>query len=111
MTDPRACLAEHNEVMEQPIACSLSAAEMRERRTTIDAIAREALRTREPMDGGVRLTFTDGADTERALRDLIAAEAECCPFLRFDLDRDGDSMTLEVTAPEDAQPMLAELFA
>jgi hypothetical protein len=98
--------------MELPIACSLSAAEMRERHTTIDGITRSALVSREPIEGGARLTFASSAETERALHDLIAAEAECCPFLHFDLRRGGDDkLRLDVTGPVDAQPIVAELFA
>jgi len=97
--------------MERSFACSLPPAGLRERRAVIDEIARAALRSRDPITGGARLTFTGGDDTERTLRDLIAAEAECCPFLRFDLERGGDEVRLDVTGPAEAQPMLAEMFA
>jgi MerR family copper efflux transcriptional regulator len=97
--------------MDQPIACSLPPAEFRTRRATIDQIARAAIVSREPIDGGVRLTFTGEDATESALRDLIAAEAECCPFLTMSLERTGDVLTLDVTGPADAQPIVAELFA
>ena len=97
--------------MNGSFACSLPPAGLRERRAVIDEIARAALRSRERIPGGARLTFTGTADAERALRDLVAAEAECCPFLRLDLERAGDELRLDVTGPEEAQPMLAELFA
>jgi len=84
---------------------------LRERRAVIDQIAGAALRSRERIPGGARLMFTGSDDTELALRDLIAAEADCCPFLRFDLERGDDELRLDVTGPEEAQPMLAELFA
>jgi alkanesulfonate monooxygenase SsuD/methylene tetrahydromethanopterin reductase-like flavin-dependent oxidoreductase (luciferase family) len=97
--------------MDRSFACSLPPAGLRERRAVIDEIARAALRSRDPITGGARLTFTGGDDTERALRDLIAAESECCPFLRFDLERGDDEVRLDVTGPAEAQPMLAEMFA
>src|SRR5688572_801922 len=97
--------------MDQPIACSLSAADFETRRRDTGALASEALRSREPLANGASLTFAASEDTERKLRDVIAAEADCCPFLRFALDRDGDTLRLDVTGPDDAQPIIAELFA
>jgi hypothetical protein len=97
--------------MNTPIACSLPAAGYAARQEDIARIAREALRSREPLTGGTRLILAARDDTERDLRALVAAEAECCPFLRFELNRDGDSLRLDVTGPGDAQPIIAELFA
>ena len=97
--------------MDQPIACSLPATEMAARQEDTANLARAALRSRDPVDGGVRLTFSADAATERTLRELIAAEAQCCPFLRFDLAREDDALRLDVTGPAEAQPIVAELFA
>ena len=97
--------------MDQSIACSLSAADYDQRSRDIASIARAALRSREPLARGARLTFAGDADTERKLRDVIAAEADCCSFLHFDLERSGESLRLDVTGPDDAQPIIAELFA
>ena len=95
----------------EPIACSLSTDDYRARGAAVAQIADDALRSRDPRDGGARLTFTGGDATEARLRELIAAEAECCPFLRFELDRDGDTLTLDVTGPDEARPIIDELFA
>ena len=95
--------------MDRPIACSLPPAELAARRAAIHQIARDALVSRATTEGGARLTFV--ARAEGALRELIVAEAECCPFLQMKLRRDGDTLTLEVTGPRDAQPLIAELFA
>jgi hypothetical protein len=97
--------------MDQPIACSLSPTDRAVRKDDLGALARRALRSREPLPDGARLTFAAHGDTERELRAVVAAEAECCPFLSFDLDRDGDLLRLDVTGPNDAQPIIAELFA
>src|SRR3954468_22411366 len=97
--------------MDQPIACSLSPAEYRTRVQSFGQIADAALRSREPREDGVRLAFEATDATERALRDLIAAESRCSPFLEFALERDGDTLTLDVTGPPDAQPIIAELMA
>lgn len=97
--------------MDQPIACSLSAADYAARKDEIDGITRRALRSRERLEGGARLTFAASAGTERELRDLIAAEARCCSFLHFELHRSGDLLQLDVTGPDAAEPVIAELFA
>jgi hypothetical protein len=50
-------------------------------------------------------------DTERELRAVIAAESSCCGFLRMDLQRAEDGLVLDVAGPQDALPVIAELFA
>jgi len=89
--------------MTEPIACTLTAAEYRDRAADLHRFAREALRERRPIAGGARLTF-DLAARER-LETLIAAEAECCPFLTMDL-----RLVLDVTGPAAAAPIIAELL-
>jgi hypothetical protein len=92
-----------------PIACTLTAAQYRERTDDIARLACAALRDRRRIDGGVRLTF-DAAARER-LEAFVAAERECCPFLTMDLRTAGDELVLEVTGPEAAAPIIAELLA
>lgn len=106
MTTARHSSASH----EQPIACSLSAADYRARTADLAALADRALGGREPIDGGERLTFTGGDDIERQLSDAVAAEASCCAFLSMDLRRDGDALILDVTGPDAARPIIADLF-
>ena len=43
---------------------------------------------------------------EDALRALIAAEAECCPFLEFSLQPEGANLRLEITGPSDADTIV-----
>lgn len=97
--------------MDQPIACTLTAAGYAARTDATADLARRALRSREQIPHGTRLTFETGDDTERELRELIAAEARCCAFLRMDLRPGVDALVLEVTGPAEAKPIIAELFA
>ena len=97
--------------MDAPIACTLSAADYAARTRDIRELARRALRSRQRIPEGARLTFEPGADTERRLRELVAAEALCCPFLHMDLSAARDALTLDVTGPAEAEPIIAELFA
>jgi MerR family copper efflux transcriptional regulator len=97
--------------MNQPIACSLTPAEAGARTDQTAAIAGRALVRREPTPGGERLVFEDDAEIEAELRDLIAAEAQCCPFLEMELRRVGETLELDVTGPAEARPIIEELFA
>jgi hypothetical protein len=94
-----------------PIACSLPGAEYRERVAEIGQVARDALRDRRTIDGGARLSFDDTVDVRERLEALVAAESLCCPFLRIKLHAAGGELVLEVTGPEEAAPMIEELFA
>jgi hypothetical protein len=97
--------------MEQPIACTLTAADYAVRTEDTAELARRALRSREPIADGTRLTFEASADTERQLREIVAAEARCCAFLRMDLRSAADALILDITGPAEAEPIIAELFA
>jgi MerR family transcriptional regulator, copper efflux regulator len=97
--------------VEAPIACSLSGADLAARKAQAGSIARAALVERHPIEAGQRLRFAAGEGIEARLRDIVAAEAECCPFLSMQLDRDGDALRLDVTGPAEALPIIAELFA
>lgn len=97
--------------MDQPIACTLTSGAYRDRVDELAALAARALRSREPTADGERLTFDGSASTERDLRAAVAAEASCCAFLRMDLQRRGERLVLDVAGPEDARPIIAQLFA
>ena len=89
------------------IACSLTAADHRQRLADLDQLTRDARLDREPIAGGTRLTFAVSA--RGRVEAFVAAEAECCPFLAFDLRIDGDRVVLDVTGPEEAAPIIAAL--
>jgi len=97
--------------VDEPIACTLNAADYTERTQGTAELARRALRSRQPILDGTRLTFEASADTERQLREIVAAEARCCAFLRMDLQLGADALTLDITGPAEAAPIIAELFA
>ena len=95
--------------MDTPIACTLDARGLAARVDELSAVAAEALRSRERTPRGERLVFAPGA--ERRLRDVVAAEAACCPFLRLELRRAPDALVLDISGPRDALPVIAALFA
>jgi hypothetical protein len=96
--------------MEAPIACTLSADERAGRAAEVAALAR-VLRSREPTATGERMTFEDGDWVEDGLREFIAAEARCCPFLQMDLHHHDYGLVLDVAGPEQARSIIAEMFA
>ena len=97
--------------MGMDIACTLRSGQYRERIDQLGELGARALRSRRPTTEGERLVFADDAETERALRDAVAAEASCCPFLHLDLRRTEAGLVLDVAGPPEVRPLIAELFA
>jgi hypothetical protein len=97
--------------MDGVIACSLGAGELEVRLRQLGELSANALVSRQPIPGGERLLFTDTSDTERTLRAAIEAESSCCSFLTMTLERMPTGLVLDVTGPELARPIIAELFA
>jgi hypothetical protein len=89
-----------------PIACSLSADELPARLAEMRAIGKDALLGLTP-EGALR--FRADAKTRVRLDAIVAAESQCCPFLRFDLAEAGAELVLSVAAPEGAEPLARDL--
>ena len=97
---------------EIPIACCLTDAEFREREAVLLARFKSAItETRELPDG-----FAFIAPGEKAwialLAELMVAERECCPFMRFELAAEPNmgQVTLSVTGPQEAKLFLKKLL-
>jgi hypothetical protein len=95
---------------DNPIACTLDPAEMRDRAAFIDDLLDELLDQRA-IDGGVRTTFRGAPDVERRIDELIAAESRCCAFLSFAVGHDGDTLWLDITGAPEARPVIDQFFA
>jgi hypothetical protein len=91
---------------ETPIACSLSAEELPARLAEMRAIGRDALLA-VTLEGALRFSGDDA--TRQRLETIIAAESQCCPFLRFELADDRGELVLSVTAQEGAEPVARDL--
>ena len=63
---------------------------------------------RESVDGGVR--FQLPATLAGPAAELAAAEQRCCPFFTFTLHLADGGLQLEVRAPAEVMPMVAEIF-
>lgn len=95
----------------QPIACSLPAAQARDRSALIARLRTDAMLEQEPIAGGLRTRLCDEPAVERRVRELVEAERACCSFLSFDVHRDADTIVLDITGSADAQPVIAAFFA
>ena len=92
--------------METPIACSLSSDELPKRLAEMSAIGRDALLGVTP-EGALR--FRADQPARARLEAIIAAESQCCSFLRFRLAERSGELVLSVTAPEGAEPLARDL--
>lgn len=93
---------------EPDIACTLPHEEMADRMADWQALLAH-VETREPVDGGVRLTL----DREIALGEvarLARAEWNCCSFFAFSITVDDRGSALEVRAPEAGSALLTSVF-
>jgi DNA-binding transcriptional MerR regulator len=89
------------------IACSLDPDSVGDRidewRETL-----ESAKSRQSIPDGVRIVF-DREVNVASLASLAAAEQTCCSFFRFDITIDGE-VSMAVTGPADAQPVIASVF-
>ena len=92
---------------EPPIACTLAAADQADRSGEWRRLLGQA-DDREPVDGGLAVRFPAGLAGR--VGELAAAEQQCCPFFEFTLHLAAGELRFEVRVPEDAAPLLADLF-
>lgn len=90
-----------------PIACSLDADAQRERVDAWRALLDEAEHVPDLHGRTVRFPVAR-AGTVAA---LAVAEQRCCPFLTFRITIGAGAVELNVVAPAEAEPVLADLFA
>jgi DNA-binding transcriptional MerR regulator len=90
-----------------PLACTLSPEEVPERVAGWQTVI-AAAEHREPTSAGVRLRFPADIDVGR-VASLAAAEQQCCQFFAFHLTIATRRITLEITGPDDARPVIDAL--
>lgn len=88
----------------QPIACSLSAAELGDRERAWHKLLSRSLLSRERVPGGLRLTVHSGSS--EALSKLVGLERECCPWIKFELS----DAIVTMTADGPGEQALLQLF-
>jgi len=93
-----------------PIACTLTAADLRDREGAWAKLLGSGLIDRDRVAGGIRLHAASGAAA--ALIELIDLERECCAWIQFAITRDpiaGEADVL-LTAEGEGEAVLAGMF-
>ena len=95
---------------EPPIACSLLPTELSDRRGVWERLSERAFRERRPIPDGVQLVFAAQEGVESELKELARLEAQCCSFADWKVERRGEEVVLDVTAPAEAADAVRALF-
>lgn len=93
----------------QALACSLSGPELVERITEWAQVASQATR-RHVEKGRIVSTYPQDDALLQELRRLIAAEANCCAFMRFTLAERPNEVEIELRVPEDMTDAVATVL-
>ena len=96
-----------------PIACSLTGAELHDRRRTVLAKLRDAVVEVKELANGYSYSFPSEGSRFKELADMIELERQCCPFLQFSLTAAAahGPLTLEITGPDGTKDFLLSTFA
>jgi hypothetical protein len=93
----------------ETLACSLSGPELVERIREWGWVASQAT-GRHVEKGRIVSTYPPDQGLLGQLRKLIAAEAECCPFMQFKVDEGRDQVVVELRVPDDMSEALAVML-
>jgi hypothetical protein len=94
---------------ELPIACSLSATDLRVRQAQMAALGHDAL-THTTVEGThAELRFSAGAGVRARVQEIVVVEGGCCAFLTMRVSDALDTIVLSIDAPEGAELVLREL--
>jgi hypothetical protein len=95
-----------------PIACSLTAAELRDRETTLLDEFKSAVVATEELEDGYAFRLTGDGRWMALIAELIVAERECCPFLAFGLVAlpNQGPLIVRVTGPAGTKEFLRTLL-
>jgi hypothetical protein len=69
----------------EPIACSLTTAEFRDREATLLAQFKSAVMETVELQNGYAFHLPGDGGRIKLVTELIVAERECCPFLEFEV--------------------------
>lgn len=95
-------------IADVPVACGLRPDVLRGQLEDWHRLLTHAAR-RQPVDHGVRIEFAPSVPAVELMR-LVAAEQDCCQFLRFAITVDTRGVALEVRGPDDASSIIDGLF-
>jgi hypothetical protein len=95
----------YDDAVDLPIACTLTEAELRDRRRTVLNSIRDSAVAVTSLPDGYAYVFKAASSTLQALSHLVDLERQCCPFLTFKIVVESNSapIRLEVTGPPEAK--------
>jgi hypothetical protein len=88
----------------RPIACSLTAADLRDREAALGTLLTTSLVSRDPVPGGIRLAVHPGSVP--SLLELVDLERECCPWIDFVVK----DASVTITAEGDGEEAIRSMF-
>jgi hypothetical protein len=89
-----------------PLGCTGSPEEVTEIVRLLASLASGSSASPQRTEAGYTLRFPPSPELERLGGEFIRRDKACCPFLEFELDRDGADLRLEVSGREGAQTVL-----
>lgn len=97
---------------EFPVACCLTDEELRNREATLLAQFRSAMIATEELADGYQFRIPGDKKWLVVAAELIAAERECCPFLRFELTAEPAmrAVTVRMTGPSGTKAFLESIL-
>jgi hypothetical protein len=98
--------------MTLPIACSLTDAELQERRRTVLEQVRSAVIETKEVEDGNAYQLLPSEDWLADLANLVNLERQCCPFLRLSIivEPANGPFWLELTGPLGTKDFLTTTF-
>lgn len=94
-----------------PIACTLSATDLRARGEELRALGGDGLLDATEDEARAVLRFRPDPSVRERVEALVAAESECCAFLDFEVAHGDDATVLTISAPNGGAEMVHELAA
>ena len=92
------------------LSCTLTQTELIERVQAWKALAlRSTARTLGP--GTIKSSYPRTSEIETELNALVEAEAECCSFLRFDVQITPRTIEVALSFPPEFQPAIERMLA
>ena len=97
---------------EIPVACCLSDEELRNREATLLAQFRAALIESEELKDGYSFRLPGDKKSMALVAELIMAERECCPFLKFELSMEPGMgpVSVRMTGPAGTREFLKSIL-
>lgn len=94
-----------------PVACTLTPAGLAARGRRWQELVARAMTGRAQTPDGLRLCFRGEPGEEEELRGLAAAETECCPWATWTVERDADTIVLDIRSTAEGVATLHRMFA